>query len=100
MKNIIKLPDKILVKIIKDKSGVFVAELPEFDLHTEADSVWELISNINDIVKLYFDIPENSLNSVVYTPPMIDKDPEIRQLRSIDFLKYYQSTSLNTNCLQ
>lgn len=98
MNNIAKLPDKILVNILKDKNGVFVAELPEFDLHTEADDIWGLISNVNDIIRLYFDIPENNSNCVIYTPPMVKREPEVRQLQSVDFLKY--SSLLDGNCLR
>lgn len=93
MNNITELPNKILVKIMRDKSGVFVAELPEYDLHTEADTIWDLISNINDIIKLYFDIPKDKLSGIVFIPSIAKKEPELTQPRLMDFMKYHSSSA-------
>ena len=50
MKILPKLPHVIKVRIIKGSSGVFLAELPEYDIHTEADSRSGLDFMINDLM--------------------------------------------------
>lgn len=97
MNKVTQLPNKITVKILKEQN-VLIAELPEYDLHTEADTIWELVSNVNDIIKLYFNIPSESQTGIIYFPPIGNREPEVTQISSIDFLKYLHSQ--NEMCLQ
>ena len=84
-----KLPQKILVKIIHNKkSGVWIAELPELDLYTEADSERELDFCINDLIFSYFDTPDTVRNLIRYSPQSVrSKDSETH--KSEVFLKFF-----------
>lgn len=63
----LKLPRQIDVRIKKSKN-VFIAEIPQYSIFTEADSYNELISMINDLIYCYFDVPENLQNKFQYKP--------------------------------
>ena len=67
-KQIFQLPEKIEVRLIKGSSGTFIAELPEFDIFTEADSIGELLLSINDLLFEYFDIPKAMQGTFMYKP--------------------------------
>lgn len=62
------LPSKIQVKIFKGKSGVFIAELPEYDISTEANSFLEVDDLINDLIYVYFDVPHEYRKAIRYVP--------------------------------
>lgn len=64
----IKLPEKITVKVVKCEHNKFIAELPEYNVHTEADNVKELVRMVNDLIYSYFDIPEKVQKSLKYKP--------------------------------
>lgn len=53
-----KLPKVIKVKIIKTKEGNYIADLPEYDIFTEADNPLKLDYYINDLIYTFFDVPK------------------------------------------
>lgn len=65
-RQILQLPEKFKVNILKGSSGVFIAELPEYDISTEANEFCELDGLINDLVCVYFDIPEEYRKAIRY----------------------------------
>jgi len=69
MKQKKQLPDIIKVKILKGKSGIYIAELPDYDIFTEADSVSELIWSVNDLLWALFEIPKKDQQKIWYLPP-------------------------------
>ena len=68
MNNGLILPSKIKIRIFKGQSGVIIAELPDYDISTEADSILEVDDLINDLIFVYFDIPENLRKVIRYIP--------------------------------
>jgi len=68
-----QLPKAIKVKIIKGKSGCFIAELPEYDISTEADSELGLQYNINDLIYTFFDVPKKYRGKIWYQPSQRNK---------------------------
>lgn len=92
--NKIKFPEKIKVAVIRNKkTGVYIAELLDYDLHTEADNFYDLVSNVNDLLLLYLNVPKRLLGNIIYTPPLPQKK-SIENISSeknisMDFLKYY-----------
>lgn len=62
------LPFEIKVRMLKGESGVIIAELPDYDIFTEADSILELDDLINDLIYVYFDIPKDLRKTIRYVP--------------------------------
>lgn len=62
------LPKVIKVKVIKGESGCFIAELPKYDVFTEADSLLELEWNVNDLIYTLFDVPKKYHGKIWYRP--------------------------------
>jgi len=60
------LPKRIEVKIIKGKNTPYILEIPQYDISTEADSVWEIDDLISDLLLVYFDIPKKLRGFVRY----------------------------------
>lgn len=90
----IKLPEKLRVTVIRNKkTGVYIAELLDYDLHTEADNFYDLVSNVNDLLLLYLNVPKKYLNKIIYTPPLPQKKSieniSCKENTPMDFLKYY-----------
>lgn len=69
---ILQLPKKIKVVLVKGASGTLIAELPEYDIFTESNSIGELLLSINDLLYEYFDIPKTMQGTFTYKP----KQPE------------------------
>ena len=44
-------------KLKEQRIAKYLAQLPELDIFTEADSIAELQMNINDLICTFFDIP-------------------------------------------
>ena len=63
-----QLPEAIKVKITRGKTGSYLAELPELDIFTEADSREDLIMMINDLIYTYFDVPKEFQGKIWYRP--------------------------------
>jgi len=65
----LNLPRAIRVEIAQGESGVYIAELPEYGVFTEADSISELPDLVNDLIYTVFDIPKELQSLVRYEPP-------------------------------
>ena len=79
------LPSKIRVKVIQEKSGFLFAELPEYDVFTEANSFNELLVNVNDLVYTFFDVPQKDRGKIVYMPPLKQQKQEVFPINPISF---------------
>lgn len=85
----LKLPERIKVNITKGSSGVFIAELPEYDISTEADQICDLDDLINDLIWVYFDVPKEYRSVIRYVPAETKKEIDIRS--HLIFQKFYSS---------
>lgn len=88
----ISLPKQIKVKVQKCSHGKFMAELPDYNSHTEANSEMELLYMVNDLIMSIFDVPQNLHGKIFYKPANQDDgfkkaEPFIR-LTSDDILKH------------
>ncbi|MBI2012294.1 hypothetical protein HYS91_06060 [Candidatus Daviesbacteria bacterium] len=72
------LPSKIEVRIFKGKSGVFIAELPEYDVSTEVDSLLEIDDLINDLIYVYFDVPKEYRKAIRYMSEELKKEIDLK----------------------
>lgn len=93
MNNPLELPEKIKVKIEKCGHGKFLIALPDYQVHTQADSELELISIVNDLIFCVLNIPKEFKSKIYYKPIKEGKDyerakPFIR-LTSIDIVRKY-----------
>jgi len=64
--NKVMLPERIKVRYFKGKSGVWIVELPEFDISTESDSLLQIDELLNDLIFVYFDVPVEQRKSIRY----------------------------------
>ncbi len=64
------VPDQILVQVSIGESGVILAELPELDVFTEADSLNHLFLQVNDLIYTALDIPKEFQDKMRYVPPI------------------------------
>lgn len=62
------LPEKIKVKVKKCSHDKYLIELPEYDLHSQADRQENIEELVNDLIYCYFDVPENLQNKLYYRP--------------------------------
>ena len=85
MKHKICLPSQIKVRVTQEKSGNYFAELSEYDVFTEANTLAELIFNINDLIYTYFDIPKKDRGKVWYAPPLKQRKEEKFPISPIHF---------------
>lgn len=86
------LPKSIKVRVDKCGDDKFIAILPDFNSHTEAESEFELLLMVNDLIMTIFDIPSEFHNKIIYAPQKRDDglkrvEPFIR-LTSPDVLKH------------
>ena len=58
---------------------MFIAELSEYDIFTEADDFNNLIFQVNDLICTYFDVPKKSHDKVFYIPPQVTSLIEKRE---------------------
>lgn len=91
---ILDLPSSIQVKILRGKS-CFIAELPEYDISTEADSVEAIVNNVNDLIYAYFDVPKSMQKDFRYCPPQ-KVEPNTERVKMPLLLVYQQY--LDRNC--
>ena len=63
-----KLPESIQVEVSKGTSGSLIAELPEFDIYTEAEDPNDLFFQVNDLISTYFDIPKKYQEKINFVP--------------------------------
>jgi len=83
------LPTRIKVKVKKGTIAKYLAQLPELDIFTEADSLAELQININDLICTFFDIPKKYQQDLWYRPAV--NNPNLIPIKSIDFNKLIAS---------
>lgn len=62
------LPQTIEVKITRTVQEKYIAELPEYEVFTEADSREELDFSVNDLIYCLFDVPKKDQGKVWYKP--------------------------------
>lgn len=74
------LPSRIKVKIVRGGSGSYVAELPEYDIHTESESLSGLDYMINDLIYVYFDVPRKLWGKVWYKEIKTEPDVDLQKL--------------------
>ena len=74
----LKLPSKIKVNLFKGETGVIIAELPDYDVSTEADSPLEIDYLVNDLIHVYFNIPEEYRKAIRYVPEELKKEITLR----------------------
>lgn len=79
VKELFKLPQQIKVDVKKGETGVLIADLPEFELFTEANDLNELFINVNDLICTYYDIPTEYHNQIRFIP----NDAAIQDLMAI-----------------
>jgi len=85
----INLPGNIKVRVFKGQSGCFIAELPEFDISTEANSAWEIEELVNDLIYVYFDVPKEYRKAIRYVPADLRKTVDIKS--QLIFQKFISS---------
>lgn len=85
LKKIIDLPRVIKVKIVKGDSGVFIADLYEHGIHTEAVSLVELDAMVNDLIYAYFDVPKEFWGIVRYQRKELKTVSEILSDKSLPY---------------
>ena len=91
--NKLRLPTVIKVKVVKGKEGGYIAEMPEYDMHTESDSLSGLDYMINDLIYAYFDVPKKYWGKIWYRAQEARPRPEI-VLKKL--LQYQQFISTNS----
>ena len=89
----LNLPSRIKVKVIQGKSGL-VAELPEYNIHTESDSRSGLDFMINDLIYAYFDVPKKYWGRLWYKPEVV-KPQEVDLKKLFLYQKYIASDSVH-----
>lgn len=72
LKTLEQLPKELDVKVSKNpKTGIWIAQIKNLDVFTEADDLIGLIYNVNDLIYSFFDIPKNLQHNVWYMPPYL-----------------------------
>lgn len=64
-----QLPSAIQVNVAKGESGALLANLPKFEVFTEADTLNELFMQVNDLIYALFDVPKTYQDKIYYIPP-------------------------------
>lgn len=76
-----RLPKKIVVKIYESGRG-YMAELPKYNVHTEASTKEELEHMINDLIYGYFSIPQKYHQIIRYVANKpVEKVEEAKSLQ-------------------
>src|SRR3989344_1404413 len=71
------LPQLIKVKVMSHKNGRgFFAELPEYDVFTEADTEAQLDLMINDLIYDFFSVPKKFQGKIRYIKENTDQEFE------------------------
>lgn len=73
------LPEKIKVKVKKCSHGKYLAELPEYDLHTQINNKDELLEMVNDLIYCFFDIPSGLQKFISYKP--VDENRDFEKIK-------------------
>jgi len=91
IKKIAHLPQVINTRIVKVSSRGYVAELLEYGVHTEADSLEELDYMVNDLIYAYFDVPKAFWGRVRYERKELTPDPAIPSNRKLSYEQFFSS---------
>lgn len=67
--DLLKIPQSIRVEVTKGSSGCLLAELPKFDIFTEADNLNHLFFQVNDLIYTHFNIPKKYQDEIYFRPP-------------------------------
>lgn len=79
------LPKYFIIKALRNKkTNVWIAQIENYDICTEADSFYELVINVNDLIYTYFDIPKKLQSQIRYLPPMLEQYSEEKKKTSIE----------------
>lgn len=90
--NISSLPQRILVKLSPgEKSGAIIAELLEYDVFTEIDSLLELDDQVNDLIYTLFEVPKEFQGAIKYEPEKPKKEIKVDLGKQLTFLKLISS---------
>lgn len=77
-----QLPEQLDVKVSRNpKTGIWMANINNLDIFTEANDLIGLIYNVNDLIYAFFDIPKNLQHEVWYIPPFI-QEPVIEKRKT------------------
>ena len=66
LNDFLRIPEKLKVRVTKDRSGVFTADILGYDIFTHAESVDELDQMINDLLMVFFDVPKKFHDKIVF----------------------------------
>lgn len=92
MDKVLPLPHTILVKLSPgEKRGIIIAELVEYDVFTEVDSLLELDDQINDLIYTLFEVPREFQKSIKYEPIKPKKEITTGLGKQLTFLKFISS---------
>lgn len=68
-----KLPKFFIITTLRNKkTGVWIANIENYEICTEADSFDELVFNVNDLIYTYFDISKKLQSEIRYLPPVLE----------------------------
>ena len=81
------VPAKVKVIVFHGKSA-WIAEVPEYDLHTEADSPVELEFMLNDLLFTFFDVPPQYRRHIRFIPEKPKETLDINSKKSLVFQKF------------
>lgn len=62
----LNLPSSIQVNISRGTSGVWIADIPKYDIFTEVDDPLDIEDMVNDLLFVFFDVPENLRHTIRY----------------------------------
>ncbi len=68
------LPHEIQV-VITYEDGYYVAELPSYDVVTQATTMQDLVFLVNDLICALFDIPTSKQTNIWYKPSSVTAEP-------------------------
>ena len=74
LKTLEQLPAELDVKVSRNpKTGIWIAQIKNLDVFTEAEDLIGLIYNVNDLIYAFFDIPKKLQHKVWYMAPYIQE---------------------------
>jgi len=89
----VNLPPIIKVRISKGKSDSFLAELPEYNIHTESDSLSGLDFMINDLIYAYFAVPKKYWGKIWYKKKEIKPASQVSLRKLLAYQQFIASNS-------
>ena len=71
--------------------GVYIAELPEYGIHTEAECESALDFMINDLIYAYFNVPRELWGKIIYRK-LLEKPKPQMDIRSFMIRQFIDSS--------